>query len=388
MKLKTKFWLAMGVMIALLAILGLGNILATGRISRLSQIITTETYPLAENLTNLQLSVERALATITTAASASRLDLLDPLPEIERELITHVNRLKSLNSTSSEFNHKVEFLYTLFRSARQTGMAWVHATLDEEWEREPELAQRFNAQKKELNNGLADIRAERVKSFSSSLSDISAYSSRIWKLTVVLFAIGFGCFIMLFLQLYRSIARPIGDLSAVIQNIRTTTSDFSERVEIHSQDEVGLLGLAFNDMLDQLQASQKQVRQYTLALEDKVEERTTQLQHEKDALRESEHHLKAIWDSTPSGIILVDKESRQIADINPFALQLMARTRDEVVGQVCHTYICPAEMGNCPICDLGQKVEASERQLVGAEGKTVPILKTVLPFKKGGDAII
>ena len=374
----------MGLMIALLAILGLGNILATGRISRLSQIITTETYPLAENSSDLQLSVERALATIMAAASAARLDLLDPLPEIERELIMHVNRLKSLESTSSDFNQKLESLYTLFLSARQTGMEWVHATLDEEWEREPLLAQRFNAQKSQLENGLADIRAEGVKSFSGSLSTISTYSARIWKLTVVLFAIGFACFILLFLQLYRSVTQPIGNLLGVIQNIRKTSSNFSERVTVHSQDEVGLLGSAFNDMLDQLEASHQQILEYTSALEDKVAERTAQLQLEKDALRESERHMKAIWDSTPSGIMLVDTESRQIVDINPFALELMGRIKDDVVGQICHSFVCPAEAGKCPISDLGQKVEVSERQLVGAEGKTVPVLKTVLPLRKGG----
>jgi signal transduction histidine kinase len=61
----------------------------------------------------------------------------------------------------------------------------------------------------------------------------------------------------------------------------------------------------------------------------------------------------------------------------------MGRTLEELIGKECHSFICPAEKNKCPITDLGQKVDGSERKLVKANGEIRPILKTVLPFTKG-----
>ena len=50
---------------------------------------------------------------------------------------------------------------------------------------------------------------------------------------------------------------------------------------------------------------------------------------------------------------------------------------EQIIGNVCHKYICPAEKGKCPITDLDQEVDNSERILVTAKGEEIPVLKTV-----------
>jgi signal transduction histidine kinase len=85
---------------------------------------------------------------------------------------------------------------------------------------------------------------------------------------------------------------------------------------------------------------------------------------------------------------VIDARSHKIVDANPFALKLMGRTRQEVLGQVCHRFICPAEIGKCPISDLGQTVDGSERQLVCASGARSAILKTVVPFAAKGQELL
>jgi len=41
-------------------------------------------------------------------------------------------------------------------------------------------------------------------------------------------------------------------------------------------------------------------------------------------------------------------------------------------------------VGECPITDLGQEVDNSERVLLRANGESVPILKTVVPITLNG----
>ncbi len=94
-------------------------------------------------------------------------------------------------------------------------------------------------------------------------------------------------------------------------------------------------------------------------------------------LRESEARLRTLQDSAPSGIVVIDAETHIIVDANPAALGMIGASPEQAIGSVCHKYICPAEKGHCPITDLGQTVDNSERVLLDADGKSVPILKTV-----------
>lgn len=102
----------------------------------------------------------------------------------------------------------------------------------------------------------------------------------------------------------------------------------------------------------------------------------------QDALRESESRLKTIFDSVQAGVLIIDPETHEIRDINPAAILMIGgdMSKEQIVGKVCHTYICPEEKGRCPITDLGQTTDHSESVLVRADGTKCDILKTVVPI--------
>ncbi len=102
------------------------------------------------------------------------------------------------------------------------------------------------------------------------------------------------------------------------------------------------------------------------------------------ALRESREQLQTILDTVQTGVIIIEAETRTITDANPAALALIGAPRETVIGQVCHQFICPADQGRCPVMDLGQTVDCSERRLLTAGGRTIPILKTVSPLTLDG----
>ena len=105
-------------------------------------------------------------------------------------------------------------------------------------------------------------------------------------------------------------------------------------------------------------------------------------------LAESESYLKTLLDILPVGIIAVDAADHRILEINAFAARLSGRNGEEVVGRVCHGFICPAEVCRCPITDLGGTVDQSERVLLAAAGEQIPVLKTVSKVKKGGRTVL
>jgi PAS domain S-box-containing protein len=95
------------------------------------------------------------------------------------------------------------------------------------------------------------------------------------------------------------------------------------------------------------------------------------------ARKMAESDLRLLLDSFGSGALLIDPDTHTIVYANETAAKLCGGRKNDFVGHVCHKYVCPAEVGKCPVTDLGQTVNVSERMLLCDPGKELPILKTV-----------
>jgi PAS domain S-box-containing protein len=94
--------------------------------------------------------------------------------------------------------------------------------------------------------------------------------------------------------------------------------------------------------------------------------------------------LVALFDGVETGLFVIDPVSHRIVDANPVALSLVGAPREEIAGAVCHQFVCPAEAGRCPVTDLGQTVDNSERLLLTVSGENRSIIKTVRSVEIGG----
>ncbi|SDL61409.1 PAS domain S-box-containing protein [Maridesulfovibrio ferrireducens] len=97
----------------------------------------------------------------------------------------------------------------------------------------------------------------------------------------------------------------------------------------------------------------------------------------EESLLQSEARLSTILSSIQAGVILIDPQTRIITDSNEEACRLIGLDREQIIGRVCHDFICAADKEQCPVLDLGQEVDKSERILVTATGKNLTIQKTV-----------
>ncbi len=105
----------------------------------------------------------------------------------------------------------------------------------------------------------------------------------------------------------------------------------------------------------------------------------------EDALKTGE----LILETMPVGVIIIGRD-KMIRRVNKTALKMMGcNSPEEIIGNICHKKICPAEVNKCPVIDLGNPVDNSERVLLNSKGQEVPILKTVLPITlEGEDAVL
>ena len=95
-----------------------------------------------------------------------------------------------------------------------------------------------------------------------------------------------------------------------------------------------------------------------------------------------------VFSNIRSSVVVIDADNHCIIDLNPAAARLIGLPPEEIIGRECHQFICPASKGKCPITDLGQIVDDSEKLLITANGQTIPIQKSVIPVTVEGKNLL
>ena len=106
-----------------------------------------------------------------------------------------------------------------------------------------------------------------------------------------------------------------------------------------------------------------------------------------DALRSSETKFHAMFEENPLGAVIVDKE-RKIREVNDAAIAMAGRPREEIIGRICHEFICPIAENDCPIYDHGLTIDHAEGILLSKDRGEVPIEKTATQITVDGDTMI
>lgn len=104
----------------------------------------------------------------------------------------------------------------------------------------------------------------------------------------------------------------------------------------------------------------------------------TERKRAEEDLSKANERMEMLLYSLPEGILVIEQETHRIIDANPRACAMIGLPAHEIIGRVCHEFVCPAQAGKCPVTDFGKSIETSERVLLASDGLEVPILKTVL----------
>ena len=109
--------------------------------------------------------------------------------------------------------------------------------------------------------------------------------------------------------------------------------------------ELETLSNAFNQMTQQLQKSYQELEDYSRSLEQKVAERTEELEEKvrmteaaKLALRESEQKFSTAFRSTPNPVSIVRIKDQTYLDVNDATCRLTGYTRAELLGKTLSSF--------------------------------------------------
>jgi PAS domain S-box-containing protein len=106
-------------------------------------------------------------------------------------------------------------------------------------------------------------------------------------------------------------------------------------------------------------------------------------------LSESQKYLEAMWSAMDVGIVLIDEKTHKILRANPAILKMSGHSSvDKLINNPCHKLLCPTQIGNCPVSDLGEEVHCAERVLIHADGHLVDIEKTISKITLNGREVL
>ncbi len=87
----------------------------------------------------------------------------------------------------------------------------------------------------------------------------------------------------------------------------------------------------------------------------------------------------------PMGMVLLNRDTRKIEYANAAFLGLYGSELNAIMGKSCHSFLCTANPGSCPVCDLGRTIRNHEEWIFRPDGSLVPVLKSVIPFELDGE---
>lgn len=108
----------------------------------------------------------------------------------------------------------------------------------------------------------------------------------------------------------------------------------------------------------------------------------------KQALEESEEYLRTVIETIEAGVLIIRQSDRVILDANPAVIKMSGYPSEQVIGTPCFNILCPASSTACPVLDMNQQVDDSERTMITAGGARMPILKTVKKTVLKGEPVL
>jgi len=161
---------------------------------------------------------------------------------------------------------------------------------------------------------------------------------------LTLTVVAFGVLLTIFLV--NIFIRPVKKLVHATE--RVASGDLSHTVEVTTKDEIGKLASSFNRMTTSLKESREKIEEYNRTLENKVKERTAELEKTTRLLQVEYDRLEAIINSPNLGLVIEDKDCN-IRFMNKSLIEIFG----DKIGKKCYEEF-KGRKEKCPVCPIDE----------------------------------
>jgi diguanylate cyclase (GGDEF)-like protein/PAS domain S-box-containing protein len=186
--------------------------------------------------------------------------------------------------------------------------------------------------------------------------------------------------VVLYLSLAAFVTKPLASLIGTIVKLRECPSDLGRRTPVRSNDELGRLGQAFNDLMRDLQETTVSKS----ALQDAMDELT----RTSDALFEQKESAEVTLRSIADAVITSDADDR-VRYMNPVAEQITGWTLSDAEGRPLEEVVVlvdsvtdePVRLGHGQAGARSRETIGREIDLVRTDGERVGVNHSAAPMR-------
>ncbi len=143
-----------------------------------------------------------------------------------------------------------------------------------------------------------------------------------------------------------------------------------------------------NIQLHHLLEQEKSIKQQLLERQNELEVQYVKLRATQQELIHANESLKTIFDKCSFGVVVIGRD-RLIHWANHYVYTLAGiEGATALCGKACEGLLCSTSQRECPILDLDQGVDNSERILRHQDGHEIPILKSVIEIEMNGKPVL
>lgn len=185
-----------------------------------------------------------------------------------------------------------------------------------------------------------------VASVGISLHNMRTEIAEMRRIVVLLTILVVGAGVLLTIFLVNIFIKPVKRL--VYATERVASGNLSQKVKITTKDEIGTLAQSFNRMITSLKESREKIEEYNRTLENKVQERTAELEKTTRLLQVEYNRLEAIINSPNLGIVIEDKD----CNIR-FMNKSLIENYGHQIGEKCYQKF-KGRKDKCPVCPIDE----------------------------------
>jgi two-component system NtrC family sensor kinase len=185
-----------------------------------------------------------------------------------------------------------------------------------------------------------------VASIGISLQNMRREIAEMQQIVVLLTLLVVAVGVLLTIFLVNIFVKPVKRLVQATE--RVASGDLSHMVDVRNKDEIGTLASSFNRMTASLRESREKIEEYNRTLENKVKERTAELEKTTKLLQVEYDRLEAIINSPNLGIVIEDKDCN---------IRFMSRSLIQAfgnqIGEKCYRTF-KGRKEKCPVCPIDE----------------------------------
>jgi methyl-accepting chemotaxis protein len=359
MSIRAKLLVAFGVVLTLLAGVGLAGRQATVRMSRQAELLYEDNVQAAVQLGTAQSALWELRYGFPQfiADPTKRQEILDSQPKWYAVIDDNLRRYAAGQRTSEERQALAgwEQAFTQYRQARPRWFElYAAGKIEEAADWRARTTTPFGAASVAALGGLIELQQEVG---NARLQEVKALGRQSTRLLVGLLVVSLLLGVVMALLMSRAISRRLHQMVAALKDV--AAGDLTRRVAITSRDEVGLIGTALNGTVTQLHDAVRSITGTATRLAASSEELTTvseRLVHDADQAATQANVVSTAADEVSTSAQAAASSTEEISA----SIQEIARNAAKA-GQVANTGVEVVETTTATITRLGQaSTEISE----------------------------